>query len=58
LPPPLAPAGRGTANAVTGASFAGQKVRKLRENRPGAVDVAVPAGMSAVEFVALLQSEL
>lgn len=47
----------GTANAVKGAFFAGQKVRKLRENRLGAVDVTVPAGMSAVEFVALLQGQ-
>ena len=32
-------------------------VQKLRANRRGAMDITVPAGMSAVEFVALLQSE-
>lgn len=47
----------GTASAAKGAFLSGQKVRKLRENRLGAVDITVPAGISAVEFVARLQSE-
>jgi subtilisin family serine protease len=47
----------GTASAAKGAFLSGQKVRKLRENRLGAVDITVPVGMSAVEFVARLQGE-
>ena len=47
----------GTQSAAKGAFLSGQKVRKLRENRLGAVDITVPAGMSAVEFVARLQGE-
>jgi hypothetical protein len=40
-----------------GGFLSSRSVRKLRANRLGAVDVTVPAGMSAVEFVAKLQEE-
>jgi hypothetical protein len=47
----------GVAKVEKGAFLSGHKVRKLRENRLGAVDITVPAGMDAVEFVARLQKE-
>jgi len=48
---------RDVALEARGKFLKSRAVKKLRENSRGAVDITVPKGMSAVEFVARLQAE-